>query len=132
MKEDFETLIRKKGKCCITEKPLTKSKHINMVQMHIPAKWDYPVWGNFITGEEHMAVAYVHDDSIIDGNLSGPVKFVVEFQGAEIIYHAIPRCRVCGCSDDDCRQCIQKTGSPCHWVEEDLCSACQGPIQQIK
>jgi hypothetical protein len=42
---------------------------------------------------------------------------------------AIPdvrRCRVCGCDDDDCRQCIAKTGGPCAWVEGewDLCSAC--------
>ncbi|MDR1174782.1 MAG: hypothetical protein LBK83_04855 [Treponema sp.] len=36
----------------------------------------------------------------------------------------IRRCRVCGCTDDDCHQCIEKTGHPCHWVEEDLCSAC--------
>lgn len=34
------------------------------------------------------------------------------------------RCRVCGCTDDDCSQCIEKTGEPCHWVEADLCSAC--------
>ncbi|HVU38076.1 MAG TPA: hypothetical protein VHC95_07055 [Opitutales bacterium] len=34
------------------------------------------------------------------------------------------RCRVCGCTEDDCRQCIAKTGQPCHWVEPDLCSAC--------
>ncbi len=33
-------------------------------------------------------------------------------------------CRVCGCTDTDCRQCIAKTGKPCHWVEPDLCSAC--------
>lgn len=33
-------------------------------------------------------------------------------------------CRVCGCTDDNCSQCIQKTGRPCHWVEDDLCSAC--------
>lgn len=42
-------------------------------------------------------------------------------------------CRVCGCTDQDCRQCIQKTGSPCYWVGADLCSACQpatepGPV----
>lgn len=37
------------------------------------------------------------------------------------------KCRVCGCTDDDCRQCIEKTGGPCHWVEEDLCSACKRP-----
>lgn len=33
-------------------------------------------------------------------------------------------CRVCGCTDDDCSQCIAKTGEPCHWVERGLCSAC--------
>ena len=33
-------------------------------------------------------------------------------------------CRVCGCTDDDCSQCVEKTGAPCHWVEPDLCSAC--------
>ncbi|MEW6485767.1 MAG: hypothetical protein AB1423_14335 [Pseudomonadota bacterium] len=35
-------------------------------------------------------------------------------------------CRVCGCTDNDCSQCIEKTGQPCYWVEEDLCSACAG------
>jgi len=35
------------------------------------------------------------------------------------------KCRVCGCTDDDCTGCIAKTGQPCHWVAEDLCSACQ-------
>lgn len=33
-------------------------------------------------------------------------------------------CRVCGCTDNDCSQCVAKTGEPCHWVAEDLCSAC--------
>lgn len=36
-------------------------------------------------------------------------------------------CRVCGCKDNDCRQCIKKTGQPCTWVENDLCSACYLP-----
>ncbi len=40
------------------------------------------------------------------------------------------KCRVCGCTDRDCRQCIKKTGSACHWVEEDLCSAC-APMKVI-
>jgi len=34
------------------------------------------------------------------------------------------RCRKCGCTNDDCRGCIERTGQPCHWVEADLCSAC--------
>jgi hypothetical protein len=33
-------------------------------------------------------------------------------------------CRVCGCTDDNCAGCIEKTGLPCHWVLADLCSAC--------
>lgn len=35
-----------------------------------------------------------------------------------------PRCRECGCTDDDCTWCIARTGEPCMWVEPDLCSAC--------
>ena len=37
---------------------------------------------------------------------------------------AVRTCRKCGCTDDDCRQCIERTGEPCRWVEADLCSAC--------
>lgn len=33
-------------------------------------------------------------------------------------------CSVCGCTEWDCRQCIERTGEPCYWFEEDLCSAC--------
>lgn len=35
-------------------------------------------------------------------------------------------CRECGCTDDDCGACIERTGEPCTWAEEDLCSACVG------
>lgn len=35
-----------------------------------------------------------------------------------------PICRKCGCTDDDCRHCIEKTGRPCSWVDDGLCSAC--------
>ena len=35
-------------------------------------------------------------------------------------------CRVCGCTDDDCTGCVERTGEPCEWVEDDLCSACLG------
>ena len=37
----------------------------------------------------------------------------------------VQKCRVCGCTDDDCAQCVEKTGTACHWVEDDLCSACE-------
>ncbi len=40
------------------------------------------------------------------------------------------KCRVCGCTEDDCSKCIKLTGHPCHWVEEDLCSACADAINK--
>lgn len=34
-------------------------------------------------------------------------------------------CRVCGCTQD--RACDDpETGTGCHWIEADLCSACKG------
>jgi len=38
------------------------------------------------------------------------------------------KCRVCGCTEDNCQQCVEKTGMPCHWVEDDLCSACKTTV----
>lgn len=35
-----------------------------------------------------------------------------------------PRCKLCGCTDENCRVCIERTGEPCRWVSRDLCSAC--------
>ena len=34
-------------------------------------------------------------------------------------------CRVCGCTNEDCTGCLQRTGKPCYWVAPDLCSACR-------
>jgi hypothetical protein len=42
----------------------------------------------------------------------------------------VPSCRTCGCTDLDCRGCIERTGEPCWWVPElededgPICSAC--------
>ena len=33
-------------------------------------------------------------------------------------------CRQCGCVDEDCTSCVERTGEPCLWVEPDLCSGC--------
>ena len=36
------------------------------------------------------------------------------------------RCKVCGCTDMNCSNCVEKTGMPCWWINDsqDLCSAC--------
>jgi ParB/RepB/Spo0J family partition protein len=37
------------------------------------------------------------------------------------------KCRVCGCTAEDCWQCVEKLGHPCDWVgDQDLCTACVG------
>lgn len=35
-------------------------------------------------------------------------------------------CTQCGCTDKDCRQCIEATGEPCFWVDDEhqICSRC--------
>ena len=35
------------------------------------------------------------------------------------------KCRICGGVEGDCRKCIERTGMPCHWVEETLCRVCK-------
>lgn len=57
-----------------------------------------------------------HEDTVGDF-----FRFIGELQD---IFDDERHCRVCGCTDSDCSQCIEKTGQPCHWIEEDLCSAC--------
>ncbi len=34
-------------------------------------------------------------------------------------------CRLCGCTDEDCSHCIERTGRPCSWAdaEHTICTA---------
>lgn len=51
---------------------------------------------------------------------SGEIGF-----GPNVPEDALPVCRVCGCTDDfACED--DGTGTPCCWIEPDLCSACAG------
>lgn len=34
------------------------------------------------------------------------------------------KCGRCGCTDDNCSGCVERSGQPCHWVAPNLCSAC--------
>jgi len=53
-----------------------------------------------------------------------PWVWVVKYRILSTTGRPIRACRVCGCTEDNCIQCIKKTGMPCYWVEYDLCSAC--------
>jgi ParB/RepB/Spo0J family partition protein len=39
----------------------------------------------------------------------------------------VQKCRVCGCTEDDCSQCIEASGRPCSWVkgQPNLCTRCK-------
>lgn len=43
---------------------------------------------------------------------------------------AMGLCRLCGCTDDDCSGCIERTGEPCAWAdaEHTLCTACRDEV----
>lgn len=51
----------------------------------------------------------------LEGCLEGPITFN---------HPEFHRCRVCGCVDEDCSQCIEAQGYPFQWVNPDLCSRC--------
>jgi len=34
------------------------------------------------------------------------------------------QCMLCGCTDDDCRQCVEVQGRPCYWIAKNICSRC--------
>lgn len=58
-----------------------------------------------------------------DMDTPGDVNKGIELGKAWV--NQLRRCRECGCTQYNCKQCIDKTGNPCNWVEEDLCSACK-------
>lgn len=65
----------------------------------------------------------------IPGAAFPEVRIITEEDGEQTAWYRMrlvprPTCRGCGCTDEDCSQCVERTGTPCHWVEPDLCSAC--------
>lgn len=78
------------------------------------------VAGELREGIDGKAPATVEAARLLGIDLDGTLRKIAEESGAD----GIRRCRQCGCTDLDCRQCIEKTGEACWWVEKDLCSAC--------
>lgn len=81
----------RKAKCCISERPLSDCEYVNMMQTDYLATWDYPYVSNVLLRNDYKhAVAYVHDDyAPRPGAEIPPLKFVIEIQGDNIIYHPV-------------------------------------------
>lgn len=75
--------------------------------------------------EQPESVYIVYYENKAQGDLNKGIERAKEW------VNAVPTCRVCKCTEFNCTQCIEKTGSACHWVEKDLCSAC-APGKDIK
>jgi hypothetical protein len=50
---------------------------------------------------------------------------------ADQIIQAFGVCRICGCTEEDCRLCIEATGEPCSWADDTrtICSRCAPSVQ---
>jgi hypothetical protein len=81
-------------------------------------------------GASSVSVLHVlHDDD--NGDRDGRCE--EDMSRAWQVYFSFKRkCRVCGCTDDDCSQCIEAQGYPCSWAEEDLCTRCEREMREGK
>lgn len=78
----------------------------------------------FVSDEHELRAGAVidADDDAAGGEVAPAADVEIEAFGET--------CRVCGCTDEDCGGCVERTGQPCYWVEEDLCSACVVPVDE--
>ncbi|WP_149525662.1 hypothetical protein [Sphingobacterium hotanense] len=60
---------------------------------------------------------------------SNPYVFVYEF---EVIPTVEGTCFLCGCTNDNCIRCIEKTGKPCSWANaaRTICTACREEMKR--
>lgn len=93
-----------------------------------------------MTGQEHYEAAEArlgevalalaeNDQATVDRLLREAQVHATLAVAAATAWPVQRRCRVCGCTDTDCTQCIERTGYPCAWVEpaaiiNNLCTAC--------
>lgn len=61
---------------------------------------------------------------------SFPAELNKAIERAKDWVNKLRRCRVCKCTEYNCSQCVKKTGQPCSWIEDDLCSACRDTTKQ--
>jgi hypothetical protein len=74
----------------------------------------------YLLGAQEVVLVYFGDEEEME--LASEMLNEIESQ---MFLESLTKCRVCGCTELDCTQCIEKDGHPCHWVQDDLCSSCQ-------
>lgn len=80
--------VYKYCKCCICEGQLPVNPC--MVQIPITITWEFPKWGNFLTGAQDQGVAFICDSCNISSMKYTDIKSVVEFfHNNGVRYHSI-------------------------------------------
>jgi hypothetical protein len=85
-------------------------------------KWQAPDLGD--AGTEFVAFETRDEAIAFVWGQARELKDLLENDIAHRPEAKVRACRICGCTDRDCRECIERTGTACHWVAPDLCSAC--------
>lgn len=95
--------------------------HDELHRMHLTDTCNFAEWLN--VGDEILDLS-----EPVTAFEIGHIPVVPVWHGNEGVTWIRPEdqrsCRGCGCTDQDCSQCIARTGRPCTWIEADLCSAC--------
>lgn len=73
-----------------------------------------------------------------------PGRYFYELHSAKMFKHFVPVngsvilgwdfdpriCVGCGCTEENCSECIAADGHPCYWVNDHLCSSCHKRIKK--
>lgn len=74
--------------CCCICSATTSMKKGAAVQINVTITWDFPKWGNFLTGSKDQGVAIICDPcfkkNIKDWSV---LQSVIEFRNQGVIYH---------------------------------------------
>ncbi|HUV53024.1 MAG TPA: hypothetical protein VMW64_08125 [Dehalococcoidia bacterium] len=109
---------------------------VTEIYMQFPGRWRLtaqdvtPLPGAEPTGYA-CAICGIIEEAKPDGSLpDGWVERKYEegscFVCSDSVCQEQPMCRVCGCTNE--HACETDEG-PCHWVEDDLCSACAAKVK---
>lgn len=88
---DFETVIRREGKCCACGELIGNAKHINLIQTNYEVTWQFPRAGNMLTNVDGFAVGIAGSCCLNEstGELKKPLKHCIEFKQDKLIYHPV-------------------------------------------
>ena len=75
---------------------------------------------HFVFGEDHKGVNRELLALSVQLRIAEALERLVELTEKPAYSH----CHQCGCTQEDCSQCIEATGEPCSWVTPYLCSRC--------